>query len=199
LTALAQLYSLHKEVIDMSPEHNDAGISHKEFFEKSLTAAGEWTRFADPKALGVAVSLSFGANDLIRNAQDLFFGFPVLNFPKSGSGLEWWMSVAFLGACVFGVLTVGFVSAALFPRRKPKGPESLFYFGGIARIKDAQEYERQVREKTPQQLESQIAIQAWNLARTANKKHRMTQWAYVWLVLFFVCWVAAHVMLSFVP
>jgi hypothetical protein len=58
---------------------NDSGISHKEFFEKALTAAGEWARFADPKALGVAVFLSFGANDLLRNARRLFFGVPVIS------------------------------------------------------------------------------------------------------------------------
>jgi len=29
----------------MSPE-DGTGISHKEFFEKALTAAGEWARFA---------------------------------------------------------------------------------------------------------------------------------------------------------
>jgi uncharacterized membrane protein len=183
----------------MPPEHDGTGISHKEFFEKALTAAGEWTRFADPKALGVAVFLSFGANDLIRNARRLFFGVPVFGFPEDGTWPEWWVSVAFLGACLFGVLTVVFVSAALFPRLTPKGPDSLFFFGSIAQIKDPAEYEQQVRAKSPQDLESQIAIQVWNIAKTANKKHRMTQWAYRCLIVFFICWVVARVAVSFIP
>ena len=178
-------------------DENDNGIPHKEFFEKALAAAGEWTRFVDPKALGVAVFLSFGANDLIRNARRLFFGFPIVNFPKDGTWWEWWVSAAFLCACLFAVLTVIFVSAALFPRLTPRGPNSLFYFGSIAQIKDPREYEQQVRAKTPQELESQIADQVWNVARTADKKHRMTRWGYRFLIAFFVCWVVARVALSF--
>jgi Family of unknown function (DUF5706) len=183
----------------MTSESEESGISHKEFFDKALTAAGEWTRYADPKALGVAVFLSFGANDLIRHVRRLFFGFPVVDFPKGGTWLEWWVSVAFLGACLLAALTVIFVSAALFPRLTPKGPASLFYFGSVAQSKDPKEYEQQVRAKTSEELESQIASQVWNVARTADKKHRMTRWAYIFLIAFFICWVIARVLSSFVP
>jgi len=183
----------------VSSENEQGGVSHKEFFENALTAAGEWTRYADPKALGVAVFLSFGASDLIRQARRLFFGFPILDFPEEGTWLEWWVSAAFLGACLFATLTLLFVSLALFPRLTPKGPDSLFYFGSVAQRKNPREYEKQVRAKSPEELESQIASQAWNVARTADKKHRMTRWAYSFLIAFFICWVVARMLSSFVP
>lgn len=185
-------YCFPTEVSEMSVD-GDNGISHKEFFEKALTAAGEWTRFADPKALGVAVFLSFGANDLLRNAERLYFG-----FSKNNSALEWLLTVCFVGACLLAVLTVSAVSCALFPRLKPKGPRSLFFFGGVAQFEGPEEYECEVREKTPQQLQSHIARQVWNVAKAADAKHWWTQWAYRFLLLFFACWVVARIALSFV-
>jgi len=169
----------------------DNGVSHKEFFEKSLTAAGEWTRFADPKALGVAVFLSFGVTDLLSRTGDLYHGL------SDNSSLEWVTTLCFLAACFFALATVFCVSSALFPRVTPKGPRSLFFFGSVAGICEPEEYERQVREKTPQELESQIAHQAWNVARTASTKHWWTQWAYRSLLAFLAIWVISRVALSF--
>ena len=146
----------------MANENEDPGISHKEFFEKALTAAGEWTKFADPKALGVAVFLSFGATDLLRYAGQLYYGF------SDNSESEWLTTVCLLGALLLAVLTLFFVTRALFPRLEPEGPRSLYYFGCIAQFEDPEEYERVVKEKTPQELESHIASQAWNVAKVAN-------------------------------
>jgi hypothetical protein len=174
----------------MPDENDDASLSHKEFFEKALAAAGEWARFADPKALGVAVFLGFGSTDLIRHTGQLFYGF------SENSCLEWLTTLCFLGACGFAVLIVFFVSKALFPRLTPKGPRSLFYFGGIAQFGDPTEYEQEVRNKTPEELESYIASQAWNVAKLAATKHRWTWWAYFWLLLFIACWVVARVAAS---
>ncbi len=173
----------------MSHENDDTGITHKEFFEKALTTAGEWTRFADPKALGVAVFLSFGATDLLRYARQLFYGF------SANSWLEWLTTVCFVGACLSALVTVIFVSSALFPRLQPKGPRSLFYFGGIAQFDDPDEYEQEVRKKTPQELESHMASQAWNVAKIADKKHRLTQRAYFSLLVFIAFWVVARLAL----
>lgn len=177
----------------MSPENQDNEMAHKEFFEKAFTTAGEWTRFADPKALGVAVFLSFGAADLLNNAEQLYYG-----FSRDNSLLQWITTASFLAACLFGVLTVICVSLALFPRLKPKGPESLFYFGSIAKITDPEEYEQKVRAMEPQELESQIAHQAWNVAKTAAMKHKWTKYAYSSLLIFLACWVVGRIAMSFV-
>lgn len=167
-------------------------MTHNEFFEKALTAAGEWTRFADPKALGVAVFLSFGVNDLMRNASRLFFGF------TENSGLEWLTTVCFIGACLLGLSTVVCISLALFPRLEPKGPNSLLFFGDIAQFNDPEEYECEVRDKTSQELDSRIASQAWDVAKTAATKHWWTQMAYLSLLVFLFFWVIGRVALSFV-
>ncbi len=171
----------------MANNNEDSGISHKEFFEKALTSAGERTRFADPKALGVAVFLSFGATDLLRNAGHLNYGL------SDNSYLEWLTMLCLLGAFLSALATVFCVTWALFPRMKPKGPRSLFYFGGIAQFNNPYEYQQEVREKTPQELESHIANQAWNVAKTADTKHRWTRRAYFSLLLFLIFWVVARV------
>lgn len=167
-------------------------MSHEEFFQKALTAAGEWTRFADPKALGVVVFLSFGAADLVQNANQVFFG-----FAKNGF-LEWFSTISFMVACIIALVTVFFVSFALFPRLEPKGEPSLFFFGGIARFEEPSEYEQEVKSKTLQELESDFANQAWNVSKVAVKKHRLTQLAYICVVLFLVLWTTTRVVASFV-
>ncbi len=174
----------------MSQIKNNEGITHKEFFEKALTSAGEWTRFADPKVLGVAVFLSFGVTDLLRHAGDLYHGL------SSVGALEWVTTVCFMGACLCALTTVMLVSGALFPRFKPKGPKSLLFFGSVAEFDEPEEYEREVKNKTPQELEKQIAHQAWNVARTANTKYRWTWWAYFSLLAFLAFWVVARLALS---
>lgn len=181
----AQYFCSHEEVTVMANENEDPSISHKEFFEKALTAAGEWTRFADPKALGVAVFLGFGATDLLKYIGQLYYGF-------------WLTIVCLLGALLLAVLTLFFVTRALFPRLEPEGPRSLYYFGGIAQFEDPEEYERVVKEKTPQELESHIASQARNVAKVANAKHQRTQWAYRCLLEFLALWAVGRVALYLV-
>ena len=175
----------------MANKNENGGISHKEFFEKALTAAGEWTRYADPKVIGVAAFLSFGVTDLLSNAEQLYYGL------SDNSRLEWLTTVCFLGGCLFAALSVLSITLALFPRLKPKGPRSLYYFGGIAEFNDPNEYEQVVRQQTPQELESHIAGQAWNVAKLAYTKHRWTRLAYVCLLVFLTFWAVARVALSF--
>jgi hypothetical protein len=176
----------------MPHENEDASMSHKEFLEKALTGAGEWVRYADPKALGVAVFLTFGATDLLRNSERLYHGFTKNSVP------EWIMTLSLLGAFMFGITTVVCISLAVFPRLKPKGPRSLFYFGGIAQVTGPEEYEQEVRKMGPQELESQIAHQAWNVAKLAETKHRWSKRAYFSLLVSFAFWVAGRIALYFV-
>lgn len=136
--------------------------------------------------------LGFGATDLLRNAGQLNYGL------SDNSCLEWLTTLCLLGACVSALATTFCVTWALFPRLKPTGPRSLYYFGGIAQFNSPNEYEQKVREKTPQELESHIAKQAWNVAKTADAKHRWTLRAYFSLLLFLIFWVVGRVALFYV-
>ena len=166
-------------------------MSHREFFEKALTSAGEWVRFADPKALGVAVFFSFATNDLLKNAGRLYFGL------AKNSAWEWVATASLLGAVILGIATVVCVTLALFPRLEPKGPHSLLYFGGIAQVTDPETYEQQVRRMGTEELESQIAHQAWNVAKTAETKNRWTKRAYYGLLIFLALWITGRMALFF--
>ena len=164
--------------------------------QRALTAAGEWTRFADPKALGVFVFLSLGVADLVKRATELLYAYKAQNFAGClGIG-------SFFLACIFAVATVVLASVALFPRLEPKRQRnerpSLFYFDGIAKFESPTAYEQAVKSKTEQELESEIASQAWEVARVASAKHRRTQLAYICVLAFLVCWVVARVGLSFI-
>jgi hypothetical protein len=59
-------------------------------------------------------------------------------------------------------------------------------------------YEQEVKSKSQQELESEIATQAWQVARIAATKHQWSQYAYVCVILFLVCWAASRISLSFV-
>ena len=144
----------HKEVTTMANKAEDPSISYKEFFEKALTAAGDWARYVDPKVIGVAAFLGFGVIDLLDNAEQLYYGF------SANGRSEWLTTTCFLGACLFAAISILSIAFALVPRLNPKGPPSLYFFGGIATFKDANEYEQEVRQQTPRELESHIACQA---------------------------------------
>ena len=164
--------------------------------QKALTAAGEWTRFADPKALGVFVFLGLGVADLAKRASELLYAY------KAQSFVGWLGTGGFFLACIFAIATVVLASVALFPRLEPKRRRnekpSLFYFDGIAKFESPTAYEQAVKSKTEQELESEIANQAWEVARIASTKHRRTQLAYIYVIAFLVGWVVARVGLSIV-
>ncbi len=50
------------------PIQGDHGIETKEFLERALVSASEWTRHADPKVLAVLVLLGLGSKDLIDHS-----------------------------------------------------------------------------------------------------------------------------------
>ena len=90
-------------------------LTHKEFLEKALVASGEWSRFADPKVLGVFIFLGLGMANLIEVAGNLWDG-------KDAENVAGWMATGgFAAACLLAVLAVLFASLALFPQLQPGG------------------------------------------------------------------------------
>lgn len=173
---------------------DDDNVPHAKFFEKALTAAGEWTRFADPKLLGVLVLLGLGVSNIVARAG------PLWDAHKDASFWGWAATSAFVVSAVIAVLVVLFVSRGLFPRTTPQADAgtSLFFFAGIATFKTPEEYEQKVRSKTAEQLESEVARQAWEVSTVAVEKHACTKLAYHFVIAFLVAWVVARLALSFV-
>jgi hypothetical protein len=175
----------------------DEDPTHKEFLEKALTAAGEWSRFADPKVLGVFVFLGLGMANLITVSGKLWDG------SDEGNVAGWMATGGFVIACVAAVATVLFASFALFPQLQPGGrtgkpqPDSLFFFDHVARFDSAEEYEAAVVARTPEELRADVASQAWAVARVASRKHRWAQRAYLSAVVFLGAWAVARIGLSF--
>lgn len=172
-------------------------MSSQEFFEKALDSASQWVRFADPKAFGVFVFLGLGVNDLVGHANELFHGY------QSGGVSGWGVTFVFILGLILAAATVVCVSFALFPRLMPRRqqsegrPRSLLYFGGIAEFNDVEEYLSQVRSKTGDELEGEIARQAWEVSKIATMKHKWTQYSYVLVLSFLVSWAISRIGLSF--
>lgn len=171
--------------------------THQEFFEKTLTGAGEWSRFADPKVLGALVFLGLGMANLVKLAD------PLWKAHREHNVGGWLATGGFVAACAFAALVVLGASFALFPQLQPGGrtgkgsPKSLLFFAHVAEFDDPAKYERAVLKKTPDELRSDIASQAWAVSRVASRKHRWAQRAYVCAVLFLVAWATARIALSF--
>lgn len=175
----------------------DRRITHEDFLHRTLTAAGEWSRFADPKVLGVFVFLGLGMANLIEVAGSLWDGQDEHNV------VGWLATGGFVSACALAVLAVLLASVALFPQLRPGGrgaadhPPSLFFFRQVAEFDRATDYEQAVLRKTPEELRSDLAGQAWAVARVAARKHRYARGAYVCAVLFLGAWAVARIGLSF--
>jgi Family of unknown function (DUF5706) len=180
-----------------TPPTAEPRITHEEFLQRALTAAGEWSRFADPKVLGVFVFLGLGMADLIQVAGALWEA-------RDENNVAGWLATGgFVMACLLAVLAVLLASVALFPQLRPGGhaatqhPRSLFYFGQVGDFDTAADYEQAVLGKTSDELRSDLAGQAWAVARVAARKHRYARRAYVSAVLFLVSWAASRIGLSF--
>jgi hypothetical protein len=167
--------------------------AHAKFFEKALTAASEWTRFADPKLLGVLVLLGLGVSNLVSKAGSLW------DAHDDGWFWGWASTLSFVAAAILAALAVLYVSLGLFPRMKRKGDSepSLFFFAGIAGFDSPSKYEDAVRAKSEGELESEVARQAWEVASIATEKHRWAKAAYRTVVAFLVAWAVARLGLSF--
>lgn len=167
--------------------------SHTAFFDKTLATASEWTRFADPKLIGVLALLGLGLANIVSRAGALW------DAHDEGWVWGWLAAGSFIGAGLFAALTVVFASLGLFPRTKRlhSGEPSLLFFAGVASFKTPNDYEQAVRGKSDDELESELAHQAWEVASVATKKHFWAKWAYRAVVLFLIAWVVARVALSF--
>jgi Family of unknown function (DUF5706) len=197
----------------------DEARPHADFFEKALATAGEWTRFGDPKLIGVLALLGLGLANTVSKAGELWAAH------THGWVWGWLAAGGFFVACFFAAMTVIFASLGLFPRTRRKGERtslgraarallrfvsfglrghdkssspSLLYFAGIAAIPTPEEYERRVRAKTEAELESEIAHQAWEVSRVAAKKHAWARAAYRAVIGFLIAWAVARIALSFV-
>jgi hypothetical protein len=179
----------------MEPDDTQLGAAspHADFLERALVAAGEWTRFTDPKVIAVFVFLGLGVTDLIDHATAL------VDAHDRGNFGGWLATVAFYVGCALAVLTVALASLALFPRPKPEeSAPSLYYFGGIATFATARVYERAVRAKTARELEGEIARQAWEVSRIARRKVQLARCAYVAVIAFLTMWAGGRIALAFV-
>ena len=170
-----------------------ATTSHREFFERALTAAGEWTRFADPKLFGVLVFLGLGVTDVVGRAG------PLWQAHDDGSCWGWVTTASFAVACVLAAGVVVAASLGLFPRTKRKAPHrsSLFFFAGIANHDSPDAYEGAVRKLSERDMESDIAHQAWEVSRVAQAKHYWAKVSYKAVIAFLAAWALARIALSF--
>lgn len=176
-------------------ETMDDRITTNAFYERALTAAIDWAKFADPKSLGVLVFLGLGLADLVGRANLLVHAHR--HGDISGDIATW----AFWLAAVAAAATVWFVHRAVFPRLKPQADRdaqehSLFFFGGIARYGTVAAYREKVEAATPADLQKEIATQVWEVARIADEKHKEARRAFTAVLFFLVLWVIARVALS---
>jgi hypothetical protein len=188
------------------------GIPHREFLEKALTSAGEWTRYADPKALGVLVLLGLGVKDLIDHADRFVHPhepatakcelISVTGHTCAGLGA----TTLFIVACVLAAVVVGFVTHALFSRLTLKGllglendevlPRSRFFFGEVSRYGSQEAYAQDVLARKEYELLRDIAGQVYEVSKICQIKHMASQRAYFALGAFLIAWAAARILLS---
>jgi predicted permease len=157
--------------------------------EKVVDRFAEWVRFGDAKAGGVLVILGLGLADLLDHAARLTAAHDLHS--KWGD----LATVLFWTALILAGIAVVTVSRALFPRVKAT-TDSEFFFGTVANYGSGGAYRDAVARLTPEQIEGQLAEQAWELARIADRKYRHTREAYFIALLFLLAWAIARSTLS---
>lgn len=186
-----------------------ADHAHRDFLERALTSAGEWARFADPKALAVLVIMGLGLQDLVSRSHAFLLPAnrahdecPVLSVDgQSCTQVVGTAGYCAAAAAAAAVLVVLLVTAAVFPRlrlgrRKDAGPKSVFYFENVARHQSAAEYAAAVRSKSAEELETDLAGQVYAVSVVASRKHKYTTRAYLAVLAFLLFWVVARVALG---
>ena len=146
-------------------------------------------QFADAKAGGVVLILGIGILDLFRHVRDF------LDARDLSAAYGWLSTVSAVLAIVSGLITVGQVGRALFPRKRP-GLRSLFFFGVAASFPGPKEYGDAVWFARERELFQSMATQAWNLAGIAGEKYRHLRLAYTAALAFAVFWAVARLGLS---
>ncbi len=189
-----------------------AGMPHRDFLETALSAAGEWTRYADPKVLGVLVLLGFGINDLIGNADRYLHPHEPADrtcgvVGAVGHSCEGILATgAFFVACAMAVFVVLFVTFALFSRlkmsdflgirRRDRRPRSLFFFSEVARYATKGVYADAVFAVDEHALMRDLAGQVYEVSCVCHQKHVAARRAYAAAVVFLVAWVGGRILLA---
>jgi hypothetical protein len=188
------------------------GIPHREFLERALAAAGEWTRFTDPKALGVLVLLGLGAKDLLDHAARFVHPHERATdrcglASSAGHSCQGVGATAlFVLACLLAAVVVFFVTRALFPRITLKGllgeetrsglPTSRFFFAEVGRYGSQEAYAQAVLATKPHELLRDVAGQVWEISRVCTLKQRAVRHAYGWALIFLIVWALSRVLLA---
>jgi hypothetical protein len=188
------------------------GLDHRGFLERALTAAGEWTRYSDAKALGVLFVLGLGLKDLLDHASRLVHPHEpnsakcrilgAAGHTCAGIGA----SVAFVVACAFAALVVGFVTHALFSRmtlkgllgqeRDEDGIRSNFFFAEVRRYGSQEAYAQAVLATKEIDLLRDLAGQVYEVSKVCHAKHLATQRAFALALLFLAAWACARLLLA---
>ncbi|GEM_PF-5860824 len=194
------------------PDPGGYGIDTKDFLERALIAATEWTRHGDAKVLAVLVLLGLGSKDMIDHAGRLFAPHEpaastcdIINVTGHTCGGLLAASAAITAGALAGI-TVVLVMQALFPRLRMRGLlpgnretgpiSSLFYFGEVSRFNSHVAYQAAVKAKKPYELLDDLAGQVYEVAKVAAAKHRATRRAYVAVFVFLGAWAVARIALA---
>jgi hypothetical protein len=193
-----------------TPPVSKHGIPHRDFLERALVAAGEWTRYSDPKALGVLVVLGIGLNDLLDHASRFVHPHEAHADNCHGWAGHSCQAIASLGLFILAVLlaaaVVAFVTHALFSRMTLKGllgeehddprPKSRFFFGEVSRYGSQEAYAQAVLAKTEYELLRDMAGQVYEVSTISQIKHMAVQRAYAAALAFLAVWVVARTVLT---
>jgi Family of unknown function (DUF5706) len=174
----------------MTPADSD-GDAQRDFLEKALADAGQWVRFADPKALAALAFLGLALSDLLSVGKPLIDAHqtaPLAGWIASGT---FWLAIACAGATVLNVVR------SMFPRVQRRTPTStpLYFFADVAAFETPAAYETAVRSRSARELESEIAAQAWEVGRVAAIKHKHAKSALQWVLVFLGCWAISRLAL----
>jgi len=132
--------------------------------------------------------------DLVDVAHDL------VNGHSLSSWWGWVATGAFWATLAAAALAVSFLAQP--SSRTPHAiipipaTDSLFYYRDVVSRGTAAAYENEVVALTPQQLNCNRAVEAFGLARIAEKKANRTRWAFIFAGLFLLLWPTARVALA---
>jgi hypothetical protein len=194
-------------------QEQPAGVTHRDFLDRALVSAGEWSRHADPKVLAVLVLLGLGAKDLVDHAARFIHPHEPpsahCNLLISATGHSCGgigAAVAFAAAAGLAALTVVLVTQGLFSRLRMKGLlpgdheegpiRSMLFFDDVARHGSQAAYAAAVLARSEQQLLADLAGQVYEVSRTAADKHRAARRAYVVVLGFLSAWATARLLLA---
>jgi hypothetical protein len=162
----------------------DRSEIHRQFLTEALTRFQGWIQFADAKAGAVLVILGLGIASLVGKAGPLSAAYTL---PYQWGDLA---TLLFWASCAAAATTVACVSIALFPRVEP-GEPSLAYFGHVSHM-TAKKFEAEVSKRGQEELNHQLALQVWELARVAKTKFKWLKISYSLVVIFLVLYFTAR-------